>query len=81
MTNEPRVRIEYLVDYQLSFYDQNNNYTGSELSPLSNLKDINNQEARLKGKKGFHFSGGSVDCSSKCLLRKTGDRPHLSHGL
>lgn len=75
MNNKPLVKIEYLVDYELSFFGKDDVYSGSELNPLSNLKDINKLEVKLQGKKGFHLSGGSVDNLTKevsgCLLDGT----------
>ena len=75
MTNAPEVKIQYLVNYDLVFSGQDDSLEGSELNPLSNLSNVNNENATLKGKKGFHLCGGSVDETtgeiSGCLLDGT----------
>lgn len=75
MTNAPEVKIQYLVNYDLVFSGQDDNLEGSELNPLSNLSNVNNENATLKGKKGFHLCGGSVDETTGevagCLLDGT----------
>jgi hypothetical protein len=74
MKNEPKVEIEYLVDYELSFTYGENWYGGSELNQLSNIDNVNLKTTVISGKKGLHLSGGSVDNSgevSGCLLDGT----------
>lgn len=53
MVNNPEVKIEYLVDYELTI-------TSNFDNGMSNPIDINNDNKKI-GKKGFHLSGGSVD--------------------
>lgn len=63
MNNAPQVKIQYLVNYDLEISGQDgvSGLDTSVLSPLSDLSNINNQDAKLRGKKGFILSGGSVD--------------------
>lgn len=63
MNNAPQVKIQYLVNYDLEISGQDgvSGLDTSDLSPLSDLSNINNQDAKLRGKKGFILSGGSVD--------------------
>lgn len=55
MLNEPRVEIEYLVDYELTFTNS------ADFNELSDTSEVNTNISNLVGKKGFHLSGGSVD--------------------
>lgn len=55
MINVPKLEIEYLVNYDLTFTN------ASEFHPLSNISEVNKNISNLSGKKGFHLSGGSVD--------------------
>lgn len=77
MNNAPQVKIQYLVNYDLEISGQNasSGLVSSDLNPLSDLADINSQDAPLKGKKGLILSGGSVDEKtgevSGCLLDGT----------
>ena len=63
MNNAPEVRIQYLVNYDLAISGEEgvSGLISSDLNALSDLTNINNQDAQLSGKKGFHLSGGSVD--------------------
>lgn len=63
MNNAPQVKIQYLVNYDLEISGQDgvSGLDTSDLNPLSDLSNINNQDAKLRGKKGFILSGGSVD--------------------
>jgi hypothetical protein len=63
VNNAPQVKIQYLVNYDLEISGQDGVFglDTSVLSPLSDLSNINNQDAKLRGKKGFILSGGSVD--------------------
>lgn len=63
MNNAPQVKIQYLVNYDLEISGQNSvsDLISSDLSPLSDLSNINSQDAKLRGKKGLHLSGGAVD--------------------
>lgn len=63
MNNAPQVKIQYLVNYDLEISGQDgvSGLDTSDLNPLSDLSNINNQDAQLRGKKGFILSGGSVD--------------------
>lgn len=68
MNNEPKVEIEYLVNYDLEF---SGNSALNEKSDASSLNDI---DARLVGKKGLHLCGGGVDASGEvygCVLDGT----------
>ena len=63
MNNVPEVKIQYLINYELDILttESGSDAFSSVLNPLSDLSGINNQNAQLSGKKGFHLSGGSVD--------------------
>jgi len=67
MNNEPNVKIEYLVDYELTI-------TSNFDHEFSNPININNDVVKI-GKKGFHLSGGSVDEITKevsgCIMDGT----------
>ena len=69
MKNEPRIEIQYLVDYELEFTPDLKNSLG-ESNLLSNPQNLNDDIA-VNGFKGFHLSGGSKDSSGKdigCIL-------------
>lgn len=63
MNNAPQVKIQYLVNYDLEISGQDgvSGLDTSDLNLLSDLSNINNQDARLRGKKGLHLNGGSID--------------------
>lgn len=63
MNNAPEVKIEYLVNYDLVISGQDgvSDLKSSDLNILSDLTNINNQDAKLSGKKGFHFSSGAIN--------------------
>lgn len=69
MKNNPRVKINFLDNTELVFLST------SELNPLANLSKLNSTSLVARGKKGFHFSGGSVNDNtnetSGCLLDGT----------
>lgn len=69
MKNNPRVKINFLDNTELVFL------ATSELNPLANLSKLNSTSLVARGKKGFHFSGGSVNDNtnetSGCLLDGT----------
>jgi hypothetical protein len=69
MKNEPRIEIQYLVDFELEFIPDLKNSLG-ESNLLSNPQNLNDDIA-VNGFKGFHLSGGSKDSNGKdigCLL-------------
>lgn len=55
MNNAPKVDIKYLINYDLQFTNK------SESSKLSSESNLNELEAKIKGKKGLHLNGGSVN--------------------
>ena len=55
MINVPKLEIEYLVNYDLTFTN------ASDFHPLSDISEINTNISNLSGKKGLHLNGGSVD--------------------
>lgn len=55
MNNAPKVDIKYLINYDLQFTNK------SESSKLSSEANLNELEAKIKGKKGLHLNGGSVN--------------------
>ena len=55
MINVPKLEIEYLVNYDLTFTN------ASDFHPLSDISEVNTNISNLSGKKGLHLSGGSVD--------------------
>lgn len=57
MKNEPRIEIQYLVDYELEFIPDLKNSLG-ESNLLSNPQNLNDDVA-VNGFRGFHLSGGS----------------------
>lgn len=59
MVNAPRLEIEYLVDYELTFTNTD------DFHSLSNIGEVNGSVFKLDGKKGFHLSGGSVDSNGE----------------
>lgn len=58
MNNAPEVRIKYLANYELNVVPR---YAPDLINPLSDLTNINNENAKVIGKKGLILSGGSVD--------------------
>lgn len=54
MENAPRVEIEFLVNYELTFTSYSEKHDQSDISNL-------NIDTNFKGKKGLHLCGGSVD--------------------
>ena len=58
MNNAPEIRVQYLVNYDLEY---NSIVPSSRLNPLSDITNINNEDARIVGKKGLILSGGKVD--------------------
>ena len=54
MENAPRVEIEFLVNYELTFTSYSEKHDQSDMSNL-------NIDTNFKGKKGLHLCGGSVD--------------------
>lgn len=54
MENSPRVEIEFLVNYELTFLSHSEKHDQSDMSNL-------NIDTNFKGKKGLHLCGGSVD--------------------
>ena len=54
MENAPRVEIEFLVNYELTFTNYSEKHNQSDISNL-------NKDTNFKGKKGLHLCGGSVD--------------------
>lgn len=68
MNNEPKVEIEYLVNYDLEFSGS------SALNEKADASSLNDIDARLAGKKGLHLCGGGVDASGEvygCVLDGT----------
>ena len=69
MKNEPRIEIQYLVDFELEFIPDLKNSLG-ESNLLSNPQNLNDDVA-VNGFKGFHLSGGSKDSDGNdigCIL-------------
>ena len=69
MKNEPRIEIQYLVDYELEFIPDLKNSLGED-NLLSNPQNLNDDIA-VNGFKGFHLSGGSNGVGGEdvgCLL-------------
>lgn len=69
MKNEPRIEIQYLVDFELEFTPDLKNSLG-ESNLLSNPQNLNDDIA-VSGFKGFHLSGGGKDSNGNdigCLL-------------
>lgn len=69
MKNEPRIEIQYLVDFELEFTPDLKNSLG-ESNLLSNPQNLND-DVTVNGFKGFHLSGGSKDINGNdigCLL-------------
>ena len=55
MINVPKLEIQYLVNYDLTFSNS------ADFHPLSKIDEINTNISNLSGKKGLHLNGGSVD--------------------
>ena len=66
MKNEPRIEIQYLVDFELEVYPRLKNSLGED-NLLSNPQNLNDDIA-VNGFKGFHLSGGSKDSGGGKIL-------------